>query len=189
MLFESILYRIVSFFQKGEALRLARWTGWVASDAPRGVLAILLLVAAGLNVANVIGRYAFGSPIEWADEAMVYAMVASIFIGTAPVAWDAAHLRMDLLLLATPPRVARALQGLSLAATLVACGFIFWQSVVVTRVIWRIGQTSPVMEMPMWLLHASVALGLGLTLVALITRARTHLQPPRPPGADETEAS
>jgi C4-dicarboxylate transporter DctQ subunit len=165
-------------------MRLARWTGWLASDAPRAVLGVLLLVAAALNVANVIGRYAFGSPIEWADEAMVYAMVASIFIGAAPVAWDAAHLRMDLLLLSTPPRVARALQVLSLAASLFACGFIFWQSLIVTHVIWRIGQTSPVIEMPMWLLHGSVALGLGLTLVALVARARKHLEAPRPPGAD-----
>jgi len=58
----------------------------------------------------------------------------------------------------------------------------------VTRVIFRIGQTSPVIEMPMWLLHASVALGLGLTLVALIARAKAHLEAPRPPGADAAES-
>lgn len=168
-------------------MQAGRWTSFIAADAPRAALGVLLVAAAGLNIANVIGRYVFSSPIQWADEAMVFMMVASVFIGVAPVAWDAGHLRMDLLLLTAPARIARVLQAFAFLASLVACAIVFSQSLAVTRVIWRIGQTSPVLEMPMWILHGAVAFGLGLGALALLLRWRTHLAPPRLPGTEDAE--
>ena len=50
------------------------------------ILAGVLLVASiGLNFANVIGRYFFNTSIFWAEEVMLYLMVACVFLGNGVV--------------------------------------------------------------------------------------------------------
>jgi TRAP-type C4-dicarboxylate transport system permease small subunit len=43
--------------------------------------------------------------ISWAEEAMLFLMVGSVFLGSVPVAWSGRHIRMDAVLQLLPPRV------------------------------------------------------------------------------------
>ena len=48
-----------------------------------------------INFTNVIGRYVFQAAIYWAEEAMVYLAIWSIFLAAIAIAYDRAHLTMD----------------------------------------------------------------------------------------------
>ena len=75
------------------------------------ILAGVLLVASiALNFANVIGRYFFNTSIFWAEEIMLYLMVACVFLGNGVVAWSGRQLRMDVIVAMMPVPVQKVLE-------------------------------------------------------------------------------
>jgi TRAP-type C4-dicarboxylate transport system permease small subunit len=57
--------------------------------------AISLLVAVALNLANIVGRYVFFSPIASAEEVMLFLFVGTVFLGNSYVGWKGRQIRMD----------------------------------------------------------------------------------------------
>ena len=58
---------------------------------PLGLAALLLIAGVAINFANVIGRYVFQSAIYWAEEAMIYMAIWSIFLAAIAIAYDRAR--------------------------------------------------------------------------------------------------
>lgn len=129
-------------------------------------LALLLLAAIALNFANVIGRYALGRTLLGADELQTYAMVWIAFLGAGLVAWKGEHLRMDVLWQRYPAPVQRGLRRLEGLLVVLVVGFALVQSLRYVASMWQFGARSPMAQVPMWLAHAGVALGLALMLAA-----------------------
>jgi TRAP-type C4-dicarboxylate transport system permease small subunit len=77
-------------------------------------------------------------------------------------------LRMDVLIrfLPTPVRAALRIAEQVLLAAL--AGFVLTQSYFYARQMWRIGRTSDMAGIPMWIPHATVALGFALILVTAV---------------------
>jgi len=128
-------------------------------------LALAFIFAVLLNFANVLGRYLFGISLLGADEVQIFIMVGMTFLGAAVVTRRNLHLRMDVLVqyLPVPVRLAlRVVEQVLLAA--IAC-FVLTQSYFYARQIFRIGRTSDMAGVPMWIPHGTVALGFGLILV------------------------
>jgi TRAP-type C4-dicarboxylate transport system permease small subunit len=153
-------------------LRVARL---LVDTLPRAALGAIMLVALAINGANIVGRYLFGTPIVWADEAMVFLMISAVFLGMAPVTWDARHLKMDIFVAMAPRRVRAVIQVLALALCLAATAFQAVQAFGVSSLMARFGQRSSVLEMPMVWLHGTVTVGLLLAVAAFAIRARLHL--------------
>ena len=63
---------------------------------PYAVTGTLFLIAIGINIANVIGRYVFAQPIFWAEEVLVFIIVWSIFLAATTIVYRGEHLNMDL---------------------------------------------------------------------------------------------
>ena len=57
-------------------------------SALRVMAGVLLAASVLLNFANVIGRYFFNASIYWAEEVMLFLMVACVFLGNGVVAWS-----------------------------------------------------------------------------------------------------
>jgi TRAP-type C4-dicarboxylate transport system permease small subunit len=145
------------------------------------VLAFAFILAVMLNFSNVVGRYLFGISLLGSDEVQVFIMVGMTFLGAVVVTWRNQHLRMDVLVqfMPLPVRVAlRIAEQLLLAA--LAC-FVLTQSYFYARQMFRIGRTSDMAGVPMWIPHGTVALGFGLILIIAIWRTVAILR--RPPGA------
>jgi TRAP-type C4-dicarboxylate transport system permease small subunit len=70
---------------------------------------------------NVILRYAFNSPIQWAEEFSRYAFIWVVFLGAAACSKRKGHIAIDALTLLAPPAfrrfLARVVQGLVLILT------------------------------------------------------------------------
>ncbi|WP_326542737.1 TRAP transporter small permease [Pseudorhodoferax sp.] len=145
-----------------------------AAQALQRALAMALLAAVLLNVANVVARYGFGRSITGADELQVYLMVALAFLGSVVALVRAEHLRMDVLARRFPAPLRRLVDAGEALATLLLCGGV---CAVSTRYAWRmhgLGSVSQDAGLPLWLPHAVVALAFaamaGVALVALAGR-------------------
>src|SRR5580704_5197980 len=70
----------------------------------------LFLIAVVLNIVNVIGRYVFGMPVFWAEEALTFAVIWIVFLVVGTITYRGAHLNMDLVFSRTPPGLQRAIR-------------------------------------------------------------------------------
>jgi TRAP-type C4-dicarboxylate transport system permease small subunit len=142
---------------------------------PLTLAALLLLAAIAINFANVLARYLFLASIYWADEAMVFLVIWSIFLAAVAVTYDGSHLTMDLFSTRLPPRWQRALDALIAAVCLATFAFMAWQAVTVVRTLLRNDQRSIALDLPIAVAHAALLVGFAaMALVAALRLALRH---------------
>ena len=132
------------------------------------VLALAFIFAVLLNFANVVGRYLLGISLIGSDEVQIFIMVGMTFLGAAVVTRRNLHLRMDVLVQFFPTPVQVLLRVLEQVLLITLAGFVLTQSYFYARQMLRIGRTSDMAGIPMWIPHATVALGFGLMLIVAV---------------------
>jgi TRAP-type C4-dicarboxylate transport system permease small subunit len=146
----------------------------VLQRLPLTLAALLLLAAIAINFTNVLARYLFLASIYWADEAMVFLVIWSIFLAAIAVTYDGSHLTMDLFSARLPPRWQRTLDTAIAAVCLAIFAFMAWQAVTVVRTLLRNDQRSIALDMPIAVAHA--ALLVGFAAMALVCAIRLSLR-------------
>jgi C4-dicarboxylate transporter DctQ subunit len=142
---------------------------------PRRLIASLLLVAVAINFANVVGRYLFQAAFFWADEILVFLVVWCVFIGIVSVAYNGAHLKMDLVSARLRGR-ARTLVHAAVVFGILACALVMvWQSARVVQLLASTGQVSVNAGIPMTLVQAALPAGFALMGLAVLVRIRTYI--------------
>jgi TRAP-type C4-dicarboxylate transport system permease small subunit len=131
-------------------------------------LALAFIFAVLLNFANVVGRYLLGLSLLGADEVQIFIMVAMTFLGAAVVTRRNLHLRMDVLVRFLPAGARVALRVAEQVLLAALAGFVLTQSYFYALQMWRIGRTSDMAGIPMWIPHATVAIGFTLILVVAL---------------------
>ena len=138
------------------------------------ILAGVLLVASiALNFANVIGRYFFNVSIFWAEEVMLYLMVACVFLGNGVVAWSGRQLRMDVIVAMMPLPVQKVLALLAELTFIVVAVMIVVFSWPVIRDLWLFDQRSQSAELPMVIPQIMVPIGLSIMAFLVVVRLFT----------------
>ena len=131
-------------------------------------LALAFIFAVLLNFGNVVGRYLFGVSLLGADEVQTFIMVGMTFLGAAVVTRRDLHLRMDVLVRYLPAPVRVALRVVELLLLAAVAGFVVSQSYFYAGQMLRIGRTSDMAGVPMWIPHGTVALGFALILIVAV---------------------
>jgi TRAP-type C4-dicarboxylate transport system permease small subunit len=129
------------------------------------VLAVAFIFAVLLNFANVVGRYLLGISLIGADEVQIFIMIGMTFLGAAVVTRRNMHLRMDVLVQFFPRPVQVLLRIIEQLLLITLAGFVLSQSWFYARQMLRIGRLSDMAGIPMWIPHATVALGFLLILI------------------------
>lgn len=151
------------------------------SSGPRALIGAIILAGIAINFANVIGRYVFLAPLDWAEEVMVYLIVWAVFLGAVVVTFEKRHLAMDIVLKRLPPRPQRALRAVILTVLVLCCGFVCIQAARIVELMGRLDQKSIVVGIPMTLPYLAFVVGFGLMVLAALAairwRARPDVQP------------
>ena len=104
-------------------LRVLRFPFVYFEELVAGTLFVLMSLA---TLANVIARYFFNHPIEWAEEFSRYAFIWVVFLGAAYCSKSNRHIVIDGLVLALPLRVRACLQVVVDLLTLVLLGTLLY---------------------------------------------------------------
>ena len=142
-------------------------------SALRILAGVLLIASITLNFANVIGRYFFNTSIFWAEEIMLYLMVACVFLGNGVVAWSGRQLRMDVIVAMMPAPVQKVLElvaELTFIVVAVAIVVFAWP---VIRDLWMFDQRSQSAELPMVIPQIMVPIGLSIMAFLVVVRLLT----------------
>lgn len=87
-------------------MHAVRWFVAHFEEIAAGTFLVLMSLA---TFGNVILRYAFNSPIQWAEEFSRYAFIWVVFLGAAACSKRKAHIAIDALTLVAPPRLRQCL--------------------------------------------------------------------------------
>jgi len=136
--------------------RLEAWTeqGRRALEA----LTVFTIVAYTILVLlQVIFRYVLNQSLFWSEEVVRYGLVWSVLLGSAVVAHDRGHVRIEILAPMMGPRGQATLEVIQRACTVMYCMIVTvtgWQFVDRT---WF--QHSASLDVPMWIFYAAVPVG------------------------------
>jgi TRAP-type C4-dicarboxylate transport system permease small subunit len=132
----------------------------------------LLLAAIAINMANVIGRYVFATPVFWAEEVLSFMIIWSVCVAAGAISYQGAHVTMDLLAAALGPGY-RAFIGV---LTVACSAFVVTQTVRILALYQRTGETSMAARFPLLYAHSAVLVGFALMGIVALIRARAHVR-------------
>ncbi len=135
----------------------------------------LFLIAAGINIVNVVARYVFFKPIFWAEEVLVFIVIWTVFIVAGSITYRGAHLCMDLIYDTLKPPLKIAVNCL-ITATFLTCTIVTAvQSWKVLEVHYRNHSVTAATDIPLVVPHAAVLFGFGFMALAVIVRLRAYI--------------
>lgn len=134
---------------------------------------IFMTVMTLATVANVIARYAFNSPIQWAEELSRYSFIWLVFIGAALCSKHRRHITIDSLLMVLPARIRIAMSAIIDLGTMALMVVIIYYSWILIG-----SATHPTAELkiPQWVVYLAVPLSAGLILLHSLSDLRGHLR-------------
>ena len=121
---------------------------------------------------QVVGRYVFNYSIDWAAETATFAQVWMILLAAGLAMHDKLHVSVDVLTGIMPASIVRIIT----VVIGIPCLWFLWHAIVGSLALINIGriQTSPVLQIPMWIPYLSLPIGLsyfGLELIlSLVAR-------------------
>ena len=168
-----------------DGTRWRRVLGVAFDSVPKGIAGSLILAGVAIIFANVVSRYLFSAAIFWAEEILVFMVVALVAVSAIAVSFNGAHLSMDLLLARARGRLKRLIDSAIVLVFVACCGFVVVQSVEMVAVFRRTGTVSIAAGVPLVVPHTVLLIGFALMIVAVLARVLAGFR--APPQNEEDE--
>jgi C4-dicarboxylate transporter DctQ subunit len=150
----------------------------------RGLEAVTVLLLAlyfVLIVLQVFFRYVLNRSLFWSEELVRFALVWSVMLGSAVVAYRGEHIRIDTLEGLLSPRLGRAMAVLAHVLTFAFCLILAGTGIQFT--VRTLTQRSSVLEVPIWVVYAAIPAGALLEALAMLLAPRREAGGDRGPEA------
>lgn len=114
---------------------------------------------------QVFMRYVMKNSLVWSEELARYLFIWLIYMGISYGAKEMKHIKIDAALGLFPKKVRPIVVIIGDILFLGFALFIVYTGFTVVQKQIRLGQTSPAMHMPMWIIYAAPVLGFALTSI------------------------
>lgn len=141
--------------------RFDRVLTWIEN----GLAALALGGASLLAIIQVILRSVFGTTIFWTEEATVYLIILSTFIGAVIALRHNEHVNFDVLTLVFKERGKWVLAIIGSLVTVIYCAIIgFFSWLLITEPAAQ-RTVTPALKLPLWVVELSLAIGMTLMFI------------------------
>ncbi|MGP6139875.1 MULTISPECIES: TRAP transporter small permease [unclassified Jeotgalibaca] len=114
-------------------------------------------------------RYVFGEALAWPEELSRYLFIWFTFLGMSYSIKNKSHIRIDMLELSVP-KLQKPLEMIGDAIFFVFAIIMLQPGMKVISILFNTNQTSPGLQLPMYLVYGSVFVGFILVIVRLIQK-------------------
>jgi len=142
---------------------------------PHVAAGAIFVVAAAINIVNVVARYLFSYPIFWAEEILIFLVIWAVFLVAGSITYRGAHLNMDLIHAGLSPLWKRIINAAIAAALIVCTIFAAIQSWKVVLLHYRNHGVTAGTDIPLVIPHSALVFGFGFMAVAAIVRLRSYI--------------
>jgi TRAP-type C4-dicarboxylate transport system permease small subunit len=135
-----------------------------------GFIATLLLAAAVVVVCQmIVMRYFLNASTVWQTEFVIYALVASTYLGSAYVLIRKGHVGVDLLPQALGGKAEQALRLLAAVLSMIFLSILTWSGWQYFHEAWSGGWTTDtVWALPLWIPLLPLPVGMGLLILQYV---------------------
>ncbi|GGB18948.1 hypothetical protein GCM10011324_31350 [Allosediminivita pacifica] len=141
------------------------------------LLAVGVLLMAFNTIANVVGRYVFGTSLYFSEELNQALIILITFAGISYAARHGRHIRMSAIFDALTPALRKPLMILIALVTAAAMFLLTWYSIDYVQTQASRGRLLPAMQIPVWWIIVWAPLGFFLTgLQYTLTAIKNILQ-------------
>lgn len=134
------------------------------------ILVSLLVSMSSILMLQIVARYLFQSSFSWSEELVRYLFIWSTFIGIPYCIKEGSSLKIlqftDLL----PQKIQSKLFFINKFILIIFFSILATFGFIVTKGNYLSGQTSPALEIPMWIIYASVFVSSILSILRLIQK-------------------
>ena len=135
--------------------------GW-AVRAIRVAAAVLVVACfaymTGAVLAQVFGRYLLNYSISWTEETARFAQIWVVLVGAGIAMRRGLHVAVEVLAAMLPLRLRRILSIVIVCGCLWLLGVVVYGSFALIELGWMF-ETSPVLQIPMWIIYLSLPIG------------------------------
>jgi len=132
------------------------------------ILALALAVMTIISFANILSRNFAEMSLSFTEEITINLFVLLTFVGTAVGVRRYAHLGFTLIYDKAGTGLKKAIIVFSSLAGLVLFGVLFWYGIQMVLFQMDMGQKTPALGMPQWILSSSMAVGALLCVIRTI---------------------
>lgn len=150
----------------------------------RILITAALIAISVILIMQVIMRYFLRDPFVWSEELARYLLVWTAMLGVSLAVREGRHIKVDLLPTMLSPRFQWFFDLCAHLGVLIFCALMIWFGVPLIERLARIGQPSPALEIPMWIIYTSVPVGFGLAGIRAIQALWIDVAQRRAGGAD-----
>ena len=168
-------------------IRLTRALDVFSGGIALSVGAVVILTVAVISY-GVLAREVFNLSDVWVTDVTTYLMGYMTFVGSACLAWQGRHLKIDVFGHLLGPRALRV-QGVASCLIVTSVALVLtWLAASLWWDAWGSGERSwGMFSIPLWIPYSSLLAGSGLTAVAQVVKVAllfgTHGRAQRPPDA------
>lgn len=135
-----------------------RWLDRFEIAVVTGLLGAMIVVV----FLQVVFRFVIKGSLPWSEELSRYLMIWTVFIGASIGAKEGAHIGVEALVAAFPPRLKRASIVLAGVMNVIFCIVAAVISFEVVEFLHESGQLSPAMRIPMYWAYLAIPAGVAL---------------------------
>ncbi|MCB1362340.1 MAG: TRAP transporter small permease [Rhodobacteraceae bacterium] len=138
-----------------------------------GIITVLFVIALGLALMGVIGRYVSSQfSLDWIEEITIFIIIWANLLGAARIARRGTHIRVDFLFDRFSAQAQRWATLFALTLAIGISGFLVWSGwqVVTEAMMWD-ERTISTLRTPMWIFYLALSVSFALQIVFLLERA------------------
>ena len=132
------------------------------------ILIILLVIMTGVMGIQIVSRYVFQNSLTWSEELVRYMFVWSAFLGIPFCIKHGLSIKVDQFRNLFPIPLQKALMYIDKIIIFFLFLVMFIYSCLVVKASYLSGQTSPAMQIPMWMVQISVCISSLLSMIRSI---------------------
>ncbi|MDL2259788.1 TRAP transporter small permease [Deltaproteobacteria bacterium OttesenSCG-928-K17] len=137
----------------------------ILNNVEEYLIAVFLPLMCIIVFVNTVGRYTGLLSLPWAEEAARYLMVWLVFLGIAAAAKYNSHFAVEVLFLITPNRFHKYFRYLISVVVIIFCLTVAMLAFKFVMNLYRMGQVSPSLQIPMWVMYSAIPLGCSLMAI------------------------
>lgn len=135
------------------------------------LVAVALSIATVLTFVEVVLRYGFGSSLGFTQELVIYLLILTGLIGASIGVREKTHIGVDIIIKNFPYKMQKVLSVGGLFACVAFCAIITFLGFQHAQILFRFGQVTPEMEIPLFIPKSIVPAAFGLMTLRFFQEA------------------
>jgi len=140
---------------------------WLDEHLEEAIMVFLLALISSVMMAQIIARNVFNS-MTWPEEFSRYCYIWTVFLSLGYTMKKGNMLKVGLVMDLLPTKIRRSIEIVVNLIILAICVVFFRHAITYTSKIYNMGQISPAMHLPMWIMYLATVLGFGLASIRTV---------------------